>query len=372
MKLFGICHSLLVRVFLTPFSDAGGLGSHCKYISFHIIISEYCRLFIQKSNTHKMAGAIAGTAIIKTGWKHETLNTVSLTINNACNMSCGHCYLQYKSDNTLISDGIVESVLNNDFSHLAIVGKEPLVNNSSIEKLCSIIEKCAEKGISVSFITNGINLSHLPIGIIPLINYIDVSFDGGFESYKNYRKGDIVEILDGIRHCLEHGLKEVNALHTICNQTMEFVPDCIRLKEYIPFKTILFTPYLSTINYGENTVSPLPLLEVIKKMDNDDTFNNSDEASLLIDNYHIEQNGLSIGCLENALAKVSNKGKYLVYKDDPVFYGIIRVTYDGFILSPRQSLNTRLYRDAPRINSHTNLNELFRQLSNQELKIHGS
>lgn len=319
-----------------------------------------------------MAGAIAGTAIIKTGGKHEALNTVSLTINNACNLHCGHCYLQYKSDNGLISDEIVESVLRNSFSHLAIVGKEPLVNKASIEKLCLIIEKCEERGISVSFITNGVNLSHLPIGIIPLLNYIDVSFDGGIGSYNKFRKGDIVEVFDGIEYCLGRGLKEVNALHTICDQTIGTVSECVRLKEYIPFKSILFTPYLITKNLGENTVKPFPLLEIIKKMDANDAFNNTDEASLLIDNYHIEQDGLNVDCLEKALAEVSNKGKYLLYKEDPVFYGIIRVTYDGYILSPRQSLNTRLYQEAPQITNNTNLNELFEKLSIQELKLHGN
>lgn len=319
-----------------------------------------------------MAGAIAGTAILKTGGKHDTLNTVSLTINNSCNLHCGHCYLQYKSDNNLISDEVVKLVLKNEFSHLAIVGKEPLVNKASIEMLCFIVEKCEEKGISVSFITNGVNLSNLPIEIIPSLNYIDVSFDGGIGSYNNYRKGDIVEIFDGIDYCLRHGLKEVNALHTICDQTIGVVSECVRLKEYIPFKTILFTPYLTTKNYGENKVSTIPLLEIIKEMDDNDIFNNTDEALLLIDNYHIEQDGLSIDYLEKTIAEVSNKKKYLVYKDDPVFYGIIRITYDGYILSPRQSLNTRLYQEAPKINIHTNLNELLGKLSIQELKLHGN
>lgn len=319
-----------------------------------------------------MAGAIAGTAILKTGGKHKTLNTVSMTINNACNLHCGHCYLQYKSDNGLISDATVELVLKNGFSHLAIVGKEPLVNKASIEKLCLIVEKCEKKDISVSFITNGINLSHLPIGIIPSLDYIDVSFDGGIESYNKFRKGDIGEIFDGIEYCLGHGLREVNALHTICDQTIGAISECVRLKEHIPFKTILFTPYLTTNNHGKNTVTLLPLLEIIKKMDANDTFNNTDEASLLIDNYHIEQEGLSVDCLEKFLAEVNNREKYVVYKDDPVFYGIIRVTYDGYILSPRQSLNTRLYQGAPQISINANLNELFEKLSIQELKLHGS
>lgn len=319
-----------------------------------------------------MAGAIAGTAILKTDGKCDTLNTISLTINNVCNLHCGHCYLQYMSEEAHITDRVVNLVLSNDFRHLVIVGKEPLVNETSIEILCSITKKCVERNITVSFITNGLNLSRIPADIVPLFDYIDVSFDGGMESYKQYRKGNIFEIMNGIEYCLRNGLREVNALHTICDKTIDNVSECIRLKDNIPFKTILFTPYIVTDNQGYNEVFPLSLIDIIKRLDSNDDFINAHEASLLIDNYHIEQDGLNDNQLNCVLMSVRNQKKYLVYKDDPVFYGIIRVTYDGYILSPRQSLNTRLYRMAPQINANSNLNDLLMEMALYESMAHGN
>lgn len=318
-----------------------------------------------------MAGAIAGTAILKINGKQDHLDTVTLTINNECNMHCEHCYLQYVSSKGVIGDDTLDGVLGNRFRHLSIVGKEPLVNALSISKLCEIVERCKEANRTISFVTNGMNLSSLPTDIIPLLDYIDVSFDGGALSYEKYRKGSLSKILDGIQYCLAHGLKEVNALHTICNQTIDNLTDCIDLKRFVPFSNILFTPYLVTRNQGKNTVSPIPLTDIIQQLENNDELNNTEGTSVLIDNYHIEQGNISVSELDGLLNKVKHADKFRVFKDDPIFYGIIRVTYDGYILSPRQSLHTTQYHTAPTVNRKTDLNEAFQKLLKLERAYHG-
>lgn len=318
-----------------------------------------------------MAGAIAGTAILKIEGLQNVLNTVTLTINNECNMKCSHCYLQYNSDRDIISDDVLKNIFSNKFGHLVIVGKEPLVNDLSIKKLCSIVERCREANISISFVTNGLNLSSLPTYIIPLLNYVDVSFDGGAITYERFRKGNLSRIIDGIHFCMAHGLEEVNALHTICDQTINNITDCISLKEYIPFKSILFTPYIVTCNQGDNGVSMIPLLEIIRQFDLNDTFNDTEEAQMLIDNYHIEQEKLNVVDLDDALSKVKCKNKYHFIKNDPIFYGIVRVTYDGLILSPRQSLHTAFYNNSLLLSQQNNLNMAFQKLLKQETESYG-
>lgn len=309
-----------------------------------------------------MAGAIAGTAILKIDGKQDLLNTITLTINNECNMHCSHCYLQYDSIESIIDDNTLDIIFKNKFKHLVIVGKEPLVNNSSIEKLCGIVERCKVKDLTVSFVTNGLNLSSLPPAIIPLIDYIDVSFDGGVLTYEKYRKGNLHKVLDGISFCLTHGLKEVNALHTVCDRTIENISDCVNLKEFVPFSTILFTPYLVTQNHGNNQVSSIPLFEIVRKFDGNSTFNSVDGTMLLIDNYHIEQERICLAELESELDKVKCREKYHVITDDPIMYGIIRVTYDGLVLSPRQSLHPSLYHTAQPVSMQNDLESAFQEL----------
>ena len=318
-----------------------------------------------------MAGAIAGTAILKIKGVQDKLDTITLTINNECNMQCRHCYLQYVSSKRIIDDSVLESIFESEFRHLVVVGKEPLVNRDSINKVCEIVELCRKAGHSVSFVTNGLNLSLLPSEIIPQIDYIDVSFDGGALSYDRFRKGNLSKILEGIQYCLSQGLKEVNALHTICSQTIDNITDCINLNSFVPFSTILFTPYLITHNQGHNTVSAIPLTEIISRLCSNETFNNTEGTLLLIDNYHIEQDGISVVDLHTALDVVKCKNKYRVIDEDPICYGILRVTYDGLILSPRQSLHTAFYNTAPSVFQQNNLNLAFRELRNLEIKPNG-
>ena len=322
-------------------------------------------------NSRNMAGAIAGTAILKINGKQDHLDTITLTINNECNLHCDHCYLQYVSSKDVIGNDTLDGVMSNHFRHLSIVGKEPLVNALSISKLCEIVERCKEVNRTISIVTNGMNLSSLPSDIIPQLDYIDVSFDGGSLSYEKYRKGNLNKILDGIQKCLAHGLKEVNALHTICDQTIDNVTDCINLKRFVPFSNILFTPYLVTRNQGKNTVSPISLTDIIRQLDNNDKFNNTEGTSVLIDNYHIEQGNITVSELDGLLNKVKCTNKFRVFKDDPILYGIIRVTYDGCILSPRQSLHTTQYHAASTVNRQTDLNEAFQKLLKLERAFHG-
>ena len=81
-----------------------------------------------------MAGAIAGTALVNYAPNiSKKLSTVTLTVNNLCNLQCPHCYLQYDGGETkYISPSILEHLYNAEFKHLVIVGKEPFVNTKTV------------------------------------------------------------------------------------------------------------------------------------------------------------------------------------------------------------------------------------------------
>ena len=309
-----------------------------------------------------MAGAIAGTAILKASNNSDKLHTITMTINNECNMSCPHCYLHCKNDNRLIGQETINSIFNAKFKHIAIVGQEPLYNQSSIEKITTIAKQAKIRDVSVSIVTNGLNLKKIPKTTIELIDYVDVSFDGGEKSYSSFRKSSFSHIIDGVNYLKDCGLKEINALHTICDSTIDFISDCINIREFANFSNIMFSPYLITENFGENTVNPVHLLDIINVLLTNDLFMSTEEAFLLIDNYHLEQDGILPEQIESLIINNKIEKKLRLFKHDPILNGILRITYDDLVLSPRCSLHTKLYSQSNYYASKSNIEKCYQKL----------
>jgi sulfatase maturation enzyme AslB (radical SAM superfamily) len=315
-----------------------------------------------------MAGAIAGTAILKACNFNDKLHTITLTINNECNLNCPHCYLHYKSDKGLISQETIVSIFKNNFKHIAIVGQEPLYNQNSINKLTVIANIAKTKGITVSVVTNGLNLKKVPKSTLELIDYIDISFDGGEKSYSNFRRSSLNQIIDGVTYLENCGLNEINALHTLCDSTKNNVSDCINIKNYAHFSNIMFSPYLITNNFGKNSVKPIYLIDLINLLASNELFMSVDEAFLLIDNYHMEQDCIMPDEVESLIAKNKIERKIKLFKHDPIFHGILRVTYDDLVLSPRDSLHTKHYFESNFQASNSNIEKCYDELLVKEFK----
>jgi sulfatase maturation enzyme AslB (radical SAM superfamily) len=313
-----------------------------------------------------MAGAIAGTAILKASSLSDKLNTITLTINNDCNLNCPHCYLHCETNKGLISQDTINSVFKSNFKHIAIVGQEPLFNKNSIDLITNIAQRAKTKGVSVSIVTNGLNLKKISKSTIKLIDYIDISFDGGAISYENFRKSNFDHVIEGVNYLKDCGLSEINALHTICNSTKDFISDCVSIKDYGYFSNIMFSPYLITDNFGKNTVKPVHLMDLINLLLTNSLFMSVDEAFLLIDNYHLEQDGILPEEIEYLIAKKKIERKIKLFKHDPIFHGIIRVTYDDLVLSPRNSLHTKLYAKSNCHASNSNLDQSYQDMLTKE------
>lgn len=309
-----------------------------------------------------MAGAIAGTAILKASNYSDKLHTITLTINNECNMNCPHCYLHCKTNKGLISQETINSIFKANFKHVAIVGQEPLYNHNSIDKVTAIAKLAKTRGITVSIVTNGLNLKKVPKSTIELIDYVDISFDGGEKSYYNFRKSSFSHIIDGVNYLKDCGMKEINALHTICDSTKDFISDCINIRDYASFLNIMFSPYLITNNFGRNTVNPLHLMDLINILLSNDLFMSEDEAFLLIDNYHLEQDGILPEEIESLIARNKIEKKIRLFKHDPILNGILRITYDDLVLSPRNSLHTKLYAESNYHASNSNIEKCYQDM----------
>jgi MoaA/NifB/PqqE/SkfB family radical SAM enzyme len=311
-----------------------------------------------------MAGAIAGTAILKNLSLSKKLKTITLTINNNCNLTCSHCYLQYEKKNFLVEGNTIDSIFNANFEHLAIVGKEPFVNKASISLLEDLIERCYLKNKTVSVITNGIGLANLKPEVVNYLDYIDVSFDGGPETYHLYRKGSFNKIITAIHNIQSQSDVTFNALNTISTGTIDNIDDMMAIKQFANFKIIMFSPYLQTKHDGVNNVSFVQLSDILKRLSDSKPFMDASESLLLLDTYHTEQEGVSNKTLDELIASYGLSSKIKLIEKDPLNYGIIRVTYDDLVLTPYESIHPKNYKQSHFLASNTNLNEVFEEMQN--------
>lgn len=305
-----------------------------------------------------MAGAIAGTALINYAADcSECLTTITLTVNNICNLKCPHCYLQYNGNETLyIGEDVLQQLYATNFHHLVIVGKEPLVNQTTVNLVKNIVVTVAGQQKTVGLITNGAGLHRLDEELAGKLSYIDVSFDGGPQSYVQYRKGDFGKLIANIRRAETlYGFSFFNALHVLNSRNIGHLDDMVAIREYFPFKNIMFSPYLETHNDGLNEVYKLKLDEILIRLTESRQFMHAKEAFLLLDVYHLlgdmqhthvytEQDELpNMLSIKNRIAFLGLTSKVKLIEKDPIRHGFVRLTYDGYMLSPYASLNPAQY-----------------------------
>ncbi|MBS1830539.1 MAG: radical SAM protein [Acidobacteria bacterium] len=297
-----------------------------------------------------MAGAIAGTAVFQC-FPTDQLHTVTLTVNNACNLSCPHCYLQYKTPDRTFFEPLYEVLERSTFSHLAVVGKEPLLDDSSVRTCERLADATARSHKTLSLISNGANLRKLREPLLERLSYIDISLDGGAEHYSTYRRASIAKLLDGLKWVRSFGFTAVNALHVINSRTIKWLDDMLTVREWMPFHRIVFSPYVQTLNDGVNSVGPIPLREVIDTLNQSSVFNECDNAILLVDHIHLMQGKMSLGEFTSYVAAAGLSRKVFLVDRDPLEYGILRLTFDGLVMAPYESLNPRQYHIAKALRS---------------------
>jgi len=313
-----------------------------------------------------MAGAIAGTAILNCSHT-DRLHTVTLTINDRCNLNCPHCYLQYRDEAALISDDVLDIMFKSQFSHLAIVGKEPLYSISTATLCCEIAARCSKSRKSFSIITNGLRLSLIPPSALQDFSFIDISFDGGPLTYRSYRRGNFEDVIRGIDYLRTNDFRSINALHVLNSNTISAVADMMSIAEYAQFGSIMFSPYIVTSNYGSNTVRSLKIQEIFETLAACKSFVDNERAFLLIDFNHLNEQRIDAEeCLSMA-GTLGLVGKIKMIVEDPLLFGIIRVTFDGLVLTPQQSIHPRDYADcAFRLNKKSGgLETIYDQMNNQ-------
>lgn len=309
-----------------------------------------------------MAGAISGTAITNSPEIRQNLDTITLTINCLCNNKCPHCYLDYSSVEKYICDKVIDRIFQLEFRHLVVVGKEPFADKYSVDISKQLVELCYQKNKSISFVTNGLNLDLLQGVDLRKIKYLDISFDGGIQSYSLYRGGDIKKILKNISLLQENGLQEVNALHVLTNRTIGFLSDMVELNSYIHFNKMMFSPYLDTRSIKPRSRQKLSLRAILEALKANDGFMKASNAFLLLDKYNfVSEQDLTLTNIELFIEELNLSKKIVLFKEDPIHYGFLRMTYNGFVLTPADSLNTGEY-DMKKISVNDFTNDVFSKM----------
>lgn len=290
-----------------------------------------------------MAGVVAGSVISNYGMYSPVVRLVALTVNNICNLKCPHCYLQYTGQNQYFPQSLQDTLLAQPFEHLAIVGMEPFVNKKTALSTIELAERARSAGKTVSAITNGYGLKFLDSHACSLFDFIDVSFDGGLETYTRFRAGDLTRLRESIDRVRSYGLP-LNALHTLYQENIGNIDDMLTVLQFYDFQKVLFSPYVETMNEGKNCVGQIPLLHILKALVQSEAFRQEPKAYLLLDSYHYMSEKVDEASVKAELARLKLSQKVHVVPHTPLQVGSIRVTYDGLIMSPATALHTAMYK----------------------------
>jgi MoaA/NifB/PqqE/SkfB family radical SAM enzyme len=285
-----------------------------------------------------MAGAMAGSAILAARSRKDSLSIVTLTINNTCNLACPHCYLQYAGPEFSALDWVFDAVLDSNCEGISIVGKEPLANKASADSVRELVERAAEKGKWVSLITNGLNAALLPLDVAAKLAWIDVSLDGGATSYDQYRGGSWEKLSRSLRRLRSDAGVDLRLMQTLSAATVPAIDEMLAVAEELGATTTIFSPFQPTRSSGIQSavaIGPEAYLSALEPY-------RSAVQSFYVTMDALYLNQFSVG--DVARRGVELFGDRFIYVGtDPIDRGLIRVTYDGLVMTPFASVDTADY-----------------------------
>jgi hypothetical protein len=125
----------------------------------------------------------------------------------------------------------------------------------------------------------------------------------------------------------------------------------------------MFSPYIETLNDGKNTVNKLAIETILKALANNKRFIETDKAFLLLDIYHLfGDNRADWELLKILIKNLHLSKKVKLIEKDPIEHGFIRLTYEGMILTPYESLHPLKYKNSQLNIKDAKLNEAFDRL----------
>lgn len=312
-----------------------------------------------------MGGVVAGSAIANYSDYSPNVRLVALTVNNKCNLKCPHCYLQYNGPSGYFSEKLQTKLISQPFEHLAIVGMEPFVSRDAARRTIELASRAKSVGKSVSAITNGYGLRFLEGHTESLFDFIDVSFDGGVETYSRFRGGSLSHLRRNL-DCVQPRNLRMKALHTLFKENIKNIDDMLTVLHFYDFSSVIFSPYVETLNEGTNDVEHISIFDILNALAESQSFLEESRAYLLLDHYHLASERAAEFSVRAEVARLNLTRKVHFVPHTPLQIGSVRVTYDGLIMAPATALHTSLYRgNQPRLEEES-IGSAYRKFLQQE------
>ncbi len=182
-----------------------------------------------------MAGSVNGNF---PNLKFDILEVISVLINNACNLSCKHCYLQTKRFGKYLDHpewmqffaSVFDDV--NAPTILSFAGKEVFINQKSVSilldaiKLRNRLQENDFKKTEIGVITNGTLLHNYKSQLLETPpDYIDVSIDGLPEAHNHIRgEGAFEQLAPNLRWLKSDFPGNVWITHTVLENNINSLP----------------------------------------------------------------------------------------------------------------------------------------------------
>lgn len=269
------------------------------------------------------------------------LQIATVTVNNGCNLECPHCYLQYTdAPDRVISGAFFQAILDSSAERVTLVGKEPLKDRASVEHTSRLIELAWQREKQVAMITNGQLLNCLPDITAQSLAYVDVSFDGGPQTYKAFRGASYDRLVRNITRHADN--VEFHALHVLCDENLSHVDDMMETASIPGVTCVSFSLFVAARNHGTMTSRLQNVDRAVQALAESRAFRDCKEAMFILARPEL---GLDTAEADAYICKVSETilpGQVQVV-GDPLQLGIARFTFDELALTPLDSVHPADY-----------------------------
>lgn len=270
------------------------------------------------------------------------LQIATVTVNNGCNLECPHCYLQYAgAPDRVISDAYFQAILESPAERVILVGKEPLKDRPSVEHTSRLIAWASDEGKRVAMITNGQLLNLLPADMAQYLDYIDVSFDGGPQTYQGFRGASYDRLARNIASHSDN--VEFSALHVLCDETLPHVDDMMETAAIPGVSCVAFSLFVEARMHGTITSRLQSVERAVSALAQSQRFRDCEDAVLILARHEL---GLNDGLADEYVRRVIEEvlpGQVHVVDVDPIHLGIARFTFDELALTPLDSVHPADY-----------------------------
>lgn len=288
-------------------------------------------------------GAFAGSAALLCNRLRPDLSVVTLTMNNSCNLKCPHCYLQYAGQDGYVESWVVEAIAQSSAEAVAVVGMEPLKTRRSAAELHRIVEIVKAAGKTVGMVTNGLNAHLLQRETAALLDWVDVSVDGVRDTYQGIRGAPVAKLERGVARLHDLGVRKVNVLHTLHADNLDRLGELAAFgRELTAGGQVILSPFSATRHEGTQprdlSITPEAFLAALADTDCD-----LSNCWVVLDLDWLPEESRRSAFAARVEAELG--GRTVLFQADPAEYGMLRITYDARVMTPRQAMHTRDYRD---------------------------